>query len=198
MVLPRIPKGQSISAERRRRQCLVPASAGKHPQPLEVAARMASSWRASVRSLALCRSASVTTSTTPSRPPPRPSIPCNAGAFLQALAVVLERHPRRRSWCCAPLRRGPAEDLRRRGAQRDVALRRAATPQSSPGGPLSRKIGKLQVRLRQHLRTKRGQRGKLGATPSAVGISTRAKARSCSPKPTPRRPTRVVEVTLNR
>ena len=84
------------------------------------------------------------------------------------------------------------------GAQRNVALRRAATPQSSPGGPLSRQIGKLQVRLRQHLRTKRGQRGKLGATPSAVGISTRAKARSCSPKPTPRRPTRVVEVTLNR
>jgi hypothetical protein len=112
-----------------------------------------------------------------------PIHPLQRDAFLKALAAELEKHTVIGPGGCASLRGGAAGPIRRRGARGNVALGRAAS-QGAPGGPLSRQIGKLQVRLRQHLRTKRGQRGKLGATPSAAGgISTSAKARSCSPSP---------------
>jgi hypothetical protein len=80
---------------------------------------------------------------------------------------------RHRPWCCAPLRGGPAEDLCRRGPQRNVG--RAATPQGAPGGELSRQSASW-VRRRQLQRERDAHKGAANHAPGAPApTSSRAR-----------------------
>ena len=67
----------------------------------------------------------------------QPVHPLQRGAFLEALAQELEKHPVVGPGVCAPLRRRAAASLRCRGAQRNVALSWAATFEGAPGGRLN-------------------------------------------------------------
>ena len=112
-----------------------------------------------------------------------PIHPLQRDAFLKALAVELERHPVvGRALCIEPPR-----SCRRPSSWRRIAKRRTPPSRDTselagrPAEPANwQSSGAFAPTSANQTRTK----GKLGATPSAVGISTRASAQSCSPRPT--------------